>query len=301
MKESRLENITRAGNLFLEPGTWNLTLRTSHFALRHTRLDVMFSFKSHKPAILRMVLSGGNMCFSASASFTSSVLLTVIGTETLRKVHKPSQIVFACVPLFFAFQQFTEGVLWLAIAHAGFAGLQVIATYVFMVMAQVIWPVLIPLSVLLMEQNKARKRVMFILLLAGATAALYYLYRLIFFGIHAEISGLHISYSNPFRDSFGATAVILYVAATLGSLFVSSIKRTHVLGMTMVLAFLISAVFYTQCLTSVWCFFAAVISFGIFYIIRDAHKKFHLDKEALKKIIAEKILPPVLKPKHARR
>jgi hypothetical protein len=261
----------------------------------------MFTFKSHKPAVLWLVLSGGNMCFSASASFTSSVLLTVIGTETLRKVHKPSQIVFACVPLFFAFQQLMEGILWLAINQAGFAGLQAVATYVFVVMAQVIWPLLIPLSVLLMEQNKTRKRIIFNLLFAGAISALYYIYRLIFFGIHAEISNLHIAYTNPFRDSFGMTAVILYLAATLGPLFVSSIKRTHVLGMTMVLSVLISAVFYRQCLTSVWCFFAAVISFGIFYIIRDAHVKFHLDKAALGKIIVSSVMLPVLKPKKARR
>jgi hypothetical protein len=25
----------------------------------------------------------------------------------------------------------------------------------------------------------------------------------------------------------------------------------------------------------VWCFFAAVISFVVFYIVHDAHKKFH--------------------------
>jgi hypothetical protein len=240
------------------------------------------------------------MCFSASASFTAGVLLTVIGTETLRKVHKPSQIVFACVPLFFAFQQFMEGVLWLSINQAGFAGLQAVATYVFAIMAQVIWPLLIPLSVLLMEQNKARQKFIFILLLSGSVAALYYIYRLIFFGIHAYIINLHINYSNPFRDFFGPAAVVLYLAATLGPLFISGIKRTHVLGMTMVLSVLISAVFYEQCLTSVWCFFAAVISFGIFYIIRDAHKKYHLDAAALKEIIPAKILPLVQKLKKAR-
>ena len=261
----------------------------------------MFTFKSHKPAILWRVLSGGNMCFSASASFTAGVLLTVIGTETLRKVHKPAQIVFACVPLFFAFQQFTEGVLWLAINHAGFAGLQAAATYVFVVMAQVIWPLLIPLSVLLMEQNKTRQKFIFILLLSGSAAALYYIYRLIFFGIHAYIVSLHISYSNSFGDFFGPAAVVLYLAATLGPLFISGIKRTHVLGMTMVLSVLISAVFYEQCLTSVWCFFAAVISFGIYYIIRDAHKKFRLDAAGLKKIIPGVIIPLVIKPKGPRR
>jgi len=56
------------------------------------------------------------MCFSAGASFTAGTLLTFAGTETLRKVHKPSQIVFASIPLFFAFQQFAEGVLWLVVA-----------------------------------------------------------------------------------------------------------------------------------------------------------------------------------------
>jgi hypothetical protein len=37
----------------------------------------------------------------------------------------------------------------------------------------------------------------------------------------------------------------------------------------------VSALFYIRCLTSVWCFFAAVISFVIFYIVHDAHRKFH--------------------------
>ena len=42
------------------------------------------------------------MCFSAGASFTAGVLLTVVGTETLRKVHKPSQIALAGIPVFCA-------------------------------------------------------------------------------------------------------------------------------------------------------------------------------------------------------
>ena len=41
------------------------------------------------------------------------------------------------------------------------------------------------------------------------------------------------------------------------------------------LSFIVSALFYVRCLTSVWCFFAAVISFVVFYMIHDAHKKFH--------------------------
>jgi hypothetical protein len=56
------------------------------------------------------------MCFSAGASFTAGVLLTFVGSETLRKVHKPSQLALASIPVFFAAQQFTEGVLWSTLA-----------------------------------------------------------------------------------------------------------------------------------------------------------------------------------------
>lgn len=215
------------------------------------------------------------MCFSAEASFTAGVLLTVIGTETVRKVHKPSQIVFASIPLFFAFQQFAEGVLWVVIAHNGHTGLQTIATYTFLIMAQVIWPMIVPLSVLLMEKNKIRKRILFTLMAAGAAVGLYYMYSLLFYHAHADIYRMHIAYQSTFRDSHSMIAIVLYLAATIAPLFVSSIKRTYILGIIIILSFIISVVFYTKCLTSVWCFFAAVISFVIFYTIRDAHKKFH--------------------------
>jgi hypothetical protein len=216
------------------------------------------------------------MCFSAGASFTAGTLLTFAGTETLRKVHKPSQIVFASIPLFFAFQQFAEGVLWLVIAKKGHHGLETIATYFFLIMAQVLWPLIVPFSVLLMEDNKVRKRILRTLLAIGATVSLYYIYSLVFYRAHAEITRLHIGYQSNVQDSFSLIAVFLYLVATLFPFFISSIKRTSILGLIMCLSFLVSVVFYPDFMISVWCFFAAVISFFIFYTIRDAHKKFHL-------------------------
>jgi len=71
---------------------------------------------------------------------------------------------------------------------------------------------------------------------------------------------------------------LVYLTATIGPLFVTSVKRVYILGVIMGAAFIVSALFYVRCLTSVWCFFAAVISFVVFYIIRDAHRQFHFDK-----------------------
>jgi hypothetical protein len=230
------------------------------------------------------------MCFSAGASFTASVFLTVIGTETLRKVHKPSQIVFAGIPLFFAFQQLTEGILWLVIGDTKYAWLQTTTTFVFLIMAQVIWPLLVPLSVLLMEKKRSRKKILVVLQAAGGAVALYYIYSLVFCSPYAEIGRFHIAYQSTFRDPYSKIAIALYLAATLAPLFISSIKRTWILGTIVGLSFLISVVFYTKCLTSVWCFFAAVISLVIYYIIRDAHRKHHFDIAAALKKIPLKIL-----------
>lgn len=218
------------------------------------------------------------MCFSASASLTAGVLLTVIGVETLKKVHKPAQILFAAIPIFFALQQFAEGILWLNITKDGLAGLRIFSTYLFIVMAQILWPVMIPVSVLLLEKNIVRKRILYVMMGLGIIAGIYNLYLLITHGIRAEISAHHLTYQNGYQDNFVWPALSLYLFVTVMPLFVSSIKRMYVMGIVMALSFIISAVFYMQCLTSVWCFFAAVISFMVYYIIRDAHKQFSFDK-----------------------
>jgi hypothetical protein len=226
------------------------------------------------------------MCFSAGASFTAGVLLTFIGTETLRKVHKPSQIALASIPVFFAVQQFAEGGLWMTIGQQGHTGLQTLFTHVFVVMAQIVWPILVPLSVLLLEHNKPRRRILSALLTVGVAIGLFYAYRLIAYPMHAEILGRHIVYQDTALDSWGLASIVLYLFATIAPLFVSSSKRTYVLGIIMGLSFIVSALFYIRCFTSVWCFFAAVISFVVFYMVRDAHKKFHFPAPQVAKAIA---------------
>jgi hypothetical protein len=218
------------------------------------------------------------MCFNAGASITAGVLLTVVGTETLRKVHKPAQIAFASIPIVFAFQQFSEGALWLTAGKPGFESIQAIATTVFLIMAQVIWPLVVPIAVLLMEHNKIRKRILWALVGVGAIAAAYYAYSMTFFHAYAETSNLHIEYKT--RDPaplgiLGIAGIASYLIATLVPFFVSSIKRTYILGIIIGLSFLVSIIFFRLYLTSVWCFFAAVISFLIYYTIRSSHRKFN--------------------------
>src|SRR6188768_3673276 len=74
--------------------------------------------------------------------------------------HKKSCFSFtriiASIPLIFAVQQFTEGFLWLSLTSPRFAGLQSVATIVFLFFAQVVWPVWVPYAILKLEPKENR-------------------------------------------------------------------------------------------------------------------------------------------------
>lgn len=230
------------------------------------------------------------MCFSATASFAGGVIISAIGVAVVTKVHKPSQLLFACIPLFFGLQQFTEGVLWLTIPNPYYAGIQKIATYIFLVMADVLWPALIPLSILMMESNVRKRKIIRILFLTGLSVSIYYTCCLLFLNVTPQIMGYHIMYISDFPKLIAVPVFILYLVATLTPLFISSIERTHMMGILMFFSCLITAIFFTQYLTSVWCFFAALISGVIYWILSDAKKRFRFDKlNLLKDKIVEKV------------
>jgi len=230
------------------------------------------------------------MCFSATASFAGGVIISAIGIAVVTKVHKPSQLLFASIPLFFGLQQFTEGVLWVTIPNPEYAGIQWIATYLFLIMADVLWPSLIPLAILMMETNARKRKIIRLLLITGLTVSLYYTCCLLFLNVTPQIMGYHIRYISEFPKVVAIPVFILYLVATLTPLFISSIERTHMMGILMFFSCLVTAIFFTQYLTSVWCFFAALISGVIYWILSDAKKKFRFDKlNLLKEKIVENL------------
>jgi hypothetical protein len=224
------------------------------------------------------------MCFSPEASFAGGVIISAIGIVTVKKIHKPSQILFACLPLFFGFQQFAEGVVWLTLPMSEHTIIQKLSVIIFLTTALVIWPVMIPLSVLMMEKLAKKRKILKLLLLAGCILSVYYAYCLFSFDVNPSVDGFHIKYHNNFPESLAMAATVLYILATIPPLFISSVKRTHLLGFLMAFSCLVTIVFFKQYLTSVWCFFAALISGVIYWILNDLQKQFILTRFRLLKI-----------------
>jgi len=207
------------------------------------------------------------MCFSAEASFAGSAVISAIGITTFRKAAAPVYKLFAAIPLIFGIQQFAEGILWITLKSGEHDPLQAAATYVFLVTALVIWPVMIPLAMWLIEENRQRKRILTGLLLVGALLGLYYAFCLIAYDVTPRIQSFHIQYIDEFPAQLVPVAFGCYLISTVLPLFVSSVRRMWVFGVLIVLSCLVTAVFFSVYLTSVWCFFAALISGVIFWIL----------------------------------
>lgn len=211
------------------------------------------------------------MCFSASASFGASMIIGSIGGVALKKAKTSSQKVFALIPIFFAMQQFIEGLLWLYLLEpAGTSsnfGLISTTTYLFLIFAWIIWPSFIPYTFYLLEKNIKRKRVLKGLVFLGILVSIVLTYILIFHKTTPIISNYHIRYEVSFTHSMAWVLAVFYIVSTVFSCFVSSIKWIWSLGVINLCSYVISKLVFGEYVLSVWCFFAAISSVIILFII----------------------------------
>ena len=198
------------------------------------------------------------MCFSATANFVGSGVLGAVGVATLTKVKHRRELLFAALPLLFAIHQFIEGFVWLGldgilspvVAHDMGAA--------FMLYAQGLLPLLLPLSVLLFEPDAKSRRRMLPFLVLGVATTLYILWALTAYPLQLYVKGNSIVYINQATNN---TAVaLLYVIATCGSLFCSKIRMMVIFGAANLIILLIVMEYKRYAFTSLWCAYAAVAS-----------------------------------------
>lgn len=202
------------------------------------------------------------MCFSATASFAAGGFLLGLGTMTLKTVRETRDMPVAAIPLLFAVQQLSEGVIWWTFSHDA-PLLNSVMTHVYSFFSHVLWPVYIPLSVLLMEPPGWRRSALVAVVAIGTSVGAYLLYMLVAFPVVSQPVGQHIEYISP--HFFAAVTMTLYLIATTASLLLSVHMRVRVFGAVSMLAFAVAYMFYARWFISVWCFFAALLSVLIYF------------------------------------
>ena len=207
------------------------------------------------------------MCFSATASFAGGVIITSIGAAAIRKNSEPSQRLFAAIPMLFGLQQVAEGFVWLALQSPGQDLLLKVSAYIFLIIALVVWPTMLPLAVLQMEKLEPRRRMLYVSLATGMAVSLCFVIYILMFKMTAQISSYHILYAIDYPQQIASLGAIAYIIATIPPLFVSSKKGMGLFGIIIVLSYCVTRFFYGEYLISVYCFFAALASVVILQIV----------------------------------
>lgn len=197
------------------------------------------------------------MCFSATASFTAGIALVIVGTVTTRRTRRRAEVPYAMIPLLFGVQQLIEGVLWLTFPTKA-PLLNTVSTHVYSLFSHVLWPIYVPIAVLLLEPILWRRKVLIAIALAGGLVGIYLLYFLVRLPIVAQLEGQHINYVSPHFYAFAAMG--LYILGTCISLLFSSHRSVIWFGVAAFVSFIMAFAFYATWFISVWCFFAAVLS-----------------------------------------
>jgi hypothetical protein len=204
------------------------------------------------------------MCFSPLASFSASAVLAAGGAATYRRALKPAEKPFAGIPLVFALHQAIEGFVWITF---GVPRVQTLFVQAYVLVSHVLWPTYVPFAVWRLETVAWRRRALGAFALFGASVSLYLLYRLTIGPISVELSGHGLAYRVPLPDVPGGIGA--YVIATCGSCLFSSHRYVRIFGLALFGSFVISYWSYRQAFYSVWCFFAAVLSFIVYVHFRQ--------------------------------
>lgn len=198
------------------------------------------------------------MCFSATANFVGSGVLGAIGVVTLTKVKHRRELLFAALPTLFALHQFIEGFVWLGLDGR----LSSIVTHnmgaAYMLYAQGLLPILLPLGVLLFEPNGPARTRMVPFLIAGVGTGVYVLWALAAYPTEIYVRQNSIVYINQATNNLAVA--ILYIVATCGSLFFSKVRAMVLFGAANLAILLAVSAVKRYAFTSVWCAYAAVAS-----------------------------------------
>jgi hypothetical protein len=202
------------------------------------------------------------MCFSATASFAAAGVLAGIGMVSVKHNTSRRHQMLALIPFFFSVQQAAEGIVWLTLNRPDQTFLLSVGINSFVGFALVVWPLWLPISLLLIEKNFRRRRLIKAAVGIGVAVSTCGALVLVFLPLTAKISEHSITYDYP-RIGGRVVQLIyfgLYLIPAVIPTFLSTMKLARWIGSVLVVALITTIAIKVDALTSVWCFFSTALS-----------------------------------------
>lgn len=209
------------------------------------------------------------MCFSPEGDLAGGLVVTAIGIDACRHLRgRNNLLLLAATPLVLGLHQIDESLVWWGLqGHVPHLAGR-IAMWIYLVIALVVVPVLVPTAIWILEPT-ARRRwsiVPFVVLGVGVGAVL--LEAMLRGPVTVTLGSYHLAYSIGLRH--GLLIIGLYVVATCGSLLASGYKDIVIFGFANLVVVIILARLTADGFASLWCFYAALASGGISLHMRFA-------------------------------
>lgn len=215
------------------------------------------------------------MCFSATASFGVAVALLPVGVYCVARARRenPRWTWFSALPLAFGLQQAVEGALWIGIS-AGDPALTAAAARGFLFFSHFFWLFWVPLSILPLESDARRRRALTALAVVGGLYGASLFLPILVNGDWLGVDVIHhsITYQTVLiYDGLVDRQVLraVYAAIIVVSLFIGSARQIRIFALLILASVIAAHLIYDYAFTSVWCFFAAVLSLYVFHIVRE--------------------------------
>ncbi|WP_375201394.1 DUF6629 family protein [Hyphococcus sp.] len=208
------------------------------------------------------------MCFSATASFTAAAVLAGVGAATLVQKPKPKDLAFAAIPAIFAVHQAIEGAVWLSLNGGNAPPNALVVAY--LLIAQVLWPAYIPLSVIAMEPKRRRRPALWILLAAGlfVSGALAIILAQHHYTVTAVSDGLRYATDLEFERRL----LELYLLAVVAPLLLSRHRYVVAFGAVTLVGAIVTVMAFYFAAASVWCFFSGLASVLVYLHVRRSRR-----------------------------
>jgi hypothetical protein len=185
-------------------------------------------------------------------------VLGAVGVVTLAQVKHRRELLFASLPTLFAVHQFIEGFVWLGLDGILSPAVTHNAGAAFMLYAQGLLPLLMPLSIYMFEPPGTRRKAMLPFVVIGGGLTLYILWALAAFPTQIFVQQNSIVYINAATNNDWVAT--LYLIATCASLFFSKVRAMVLFGVANVFILLVVMAVKRYAFTSLWCAYAAVAS-----------------------------------------
>ena len=205
------------------------------------------------------------MCFSAPATFGCQTMDSPPSERVSESTARKEDKILAAIPILFAIQQFSEGIQWIYLNSGSYS---LIAGYLFLFFAFIFWPIYVPATVYLLD--KKERKILGWFLTLGILVSIYFL--VVLTRESLIISKINYCISYDYNFTLKNFIVPAYLLVIVGSLCISSIRILRWFGIIAGFLGLISWLFFELAFTSVWCFFAAIVSVMFFIYIKYKRK-----------------------------